>query len=321
MNFPIFDAEVHYGKSEFGPDCDIDLYLKNSMQNLKKVLIVPSPTHNWLKDGVREISVLWREEGSRVIYEKIVETKSEKKVEKDPRNPYLDYNKDVLRKFRELNKMSKIKFYVVPKVHPILDDENALMEIIKDPLFKAIKIHGLAAHSGPSDIPSWVVEKSKKYNKPFFVHTDYFSGPPKSALHKLMNLNSSRNWFDWVVDNKVRAYLAHGARLDREVLKEARKNRKVVFGVGPETLLDDEENRLKTKTKNYLKTLMEFSSSKSLVFSTDFRWNVKKRENWDDLDWETPRKIITLGEEIGLTKKEVRNILYDNANEFFACLE
>lgn len=324
VDFDIFDAQVNYGKSVFGPDCNLNLYLENQNIHLKKVIIIPSPTHEHAFGKEKEKSCLWEEKNGKINYSKIIYSGGKRKSIKNPINPYLRFNKFVLNFFGDFNKKSKIDFFVAPKLHPKLDNEDAFKEIIKHPLTKAIKIHGLATHSTPKDMPDWIVDFSKKHKIPFFIHTDYYNslenldGFGKEMLN-VISKNNARDWFDWAVFNKLRAFLAHGASLDLDVIEEVNNSKGFILGIGPESLNQKEQGRLKTPSKNYLKTLMEHTRGNNLAYCSDYRWNISKRGDWNSLDWNGPDKVIKIGRELGFSDKRIRNILYSNACSFFRC--
>jgi len=286
-------------------------------------MIIPSPTHIHNFKDFKEISCLWKKEGKKIIYEKIKYYKNKKKIIINPKNPYRLFNEYILDFFSTFKFKNK-KFYVALKFHPKLDEPIYFEECLKNPLVKSIKIHGLATHCGPEDIPNWIVNLSKKYDKPFFIHTDYFNPENKvdhirEDMYEIMEKNDSRKWFDWVIKKGVRAFLAHGARLDLEVIKGVNNSKKIVLGIGPESKMNLEKKRLKIDVKNYLEKIIDLVDPEKLIYCSDFRWNLKEIGNDIDLEWETPNKIQNICKKKGFSDEKIQAILMGNATTFFNC--
>ncbi len=324
----IVDCQVNYGKSLFGPNCKIEIYSKAAKKmGITRALIIPTLTHEIKIDSLVEKSCIWEETEKGLLYKKeIIEKKTGKVItRKNPKNPYQNMNNFVLNKIRELNKNLDIKYYFIPKIHPLLDTEKELERLIEEPETVALKIHGLATHTTPNQVPGWIVKLANSYSKPLFVHTDYLNKNFKDnrtpeSLKKIIYKNTPKDWLTWAELTKPhKLYLAHLVRMDMESIDKINKSKNIVVGTGPDIMLEQEPWRLKQQpTENILYKALISINSKKLVFSTDFAWNVFKRGNWTQFDWGSIERIVEQAKKIGLPKEELSDILSNNAIEFFS---
>lgn len=318
----IIDAQVNYGKSVFGPDCNLDIYIKNAtFQGINKSIIIPTSTHEIETEGGIERACIWEEKNNKISYRKEVVNKDEILIIYNPKNPFYLMNNSTLKEIRNRNKNNtSIKLFFAPKVHPILCTYSSMKMFLAEPETVAIKIHGIASHISPSEIPEWLIKLSKEYDKPFIIHTDFFNVNFQderipSYLYNIISKNQPLQWINWAKKNEIRAYLSHGLRLDETSAEEVNKSNNLVVGMGPDLMLQDEPMRLKKQTDDYLADLVRIISPNKLVFSTDYRWNVRKRYEWDNLDWETHKRLQQ--KRFNLSTDDLESILEGNAKNFF----
>ena len=322
----VFDCQVNYGKSAFGPNCDLDTYMTYAPKEITKVLLIPTLTHiTTYDDGITETSCVWSRKDNSTIYSTELFEENHNIVNiLNPTNPYRKMNIFTLKKVHALNNTTSLnkKFYFAPKIHPILDNIHALEDMLDNDVVKALKINGLASACGPKDIPKWLINISKTYDLPLFVHTDFNNVTSNfNFLSYLMNINNPHDWYEFALQNNIKIILAHGARGDLTTLRKINKTNNIFVGLGPDLMLNAEKDRLLLKEKDYLSEVLLNCSSKKLLFCTDYRWNVENRLNWDgpDLDWESINRLETIANNIGLKKEDIQNILYNNACDFFKC--
>lgn len=321
--FEIIDSQMNYGKNIFGPDSDLETYLYSASSiGITKAILIPTGTHVLqLQNGTEERSCIWSIENGNPIYKKVIIEGKKEKQEINPPNPYQKMNLHSLQTVKHYNAtQNKIKFYFAPKVHPMLDTSDALVEFLQEPSTVAIKIQGLATYTTPKDIPEWLIELSKKNNKPFIIHTDYLDTDViwmNEEISHLIRNNSPYMWAKWAKENGVRAYLAHGLRLDPQAADVVNNSNNLIVGLGPDILLEKEQGRLAIKNQNYLETLFHLVDENKIAFSTDYRWNVFDRGKWDYLDWKTHERIITYANKQGKKKSFLFKIFYENAQKFF----
>jgi len=321
--FEIIDSQINYGEDVFGPNSDLETYLYHApFRGITKAILIPTPTHTLqLEDGTKEKSCVWFIENENLVFKRIIVEGEKEKQEINPLNPYQRMNLYSLQNVKHYNEIqNKIKFYFAPKIHPILDNPDTLIEFLQEPSTIAIKINGLATHTTPQNIPEWLIELSKEYDKPFIIHTDYLDSDANwvnKEISHLIRSNSPYMWAQWAKKKGVKACLAHGLRLDPLAADVVNSSNNLIVGLGPDKLLENEQERLVIKNQNYLETLFNLVDENKIIFSTDYRWNVFDRGKWDDLDWETHERIITYANKRGKSKGFLSKIFYENAQEFF----
>lgn len=93
----IIDAQVNYGDTPFGPDCDFETYNKNAEAiGITQAVIVPTPTHIHHTDKGTEVSCLWREGRKEISKRYYTENRSgdgQTNTVESPNNPYQQFNK------------------------------------------------------------------------------------------------------------------------------------------------------------------------------------------------------------------------------------
>lgn len=323
---PTVDPQVYMGTNLLGAHSDIELYKTHMREmNVVAACIIPETTHELrLRNGFTEHSCMWRIDGqNRLIYEKFL-FRGGKRVSTatNPKKPYFYSNKYTLEYLRNNKTMADgRRFFFVPIVHPKLDRPQDLEHFLNDENAVAVKLHGLATHTIPAEVPGWVPRLASRYDKPFIIHTDYYSGDVGRAaspeLARLMQGNNPSGWADWVIGNNVRAFLAHGIRLDAGTEKKIRREEGIVVGTGPDYVINVERERRFMPQKEYLSALFDLVEPEKIIFATDFAWNWTGRQRTEKLQWDSKRKVIEAAMNRGLNRKEIIGILMRNAARFF----
>ena len=314
--------QVNFGKSAFGPDCDFETYAEQAQRlGIGKAMIVPTPTHICQTADGEETSCLWLPgtEPAKRYYKEIRQEGMPVQTVDSPSQPYHEFNKHVLNFVREFNSSRQaLRLYFAAKVHPFLDDPTCLEGLLDENLV-CIKLHGIASHSYPAVFPDWLAEFLRHYNLPVLVHTDWFDGePPEAAtphakaLHELYRQNNPATYIQWALRERLRVCINHGARLHPESIHVINNESDLMMGYGPDSLLDVEQDRLATPTEDYTATLFEYASPDKVMFSTDYRWNVNGRNQWDQLRWDSVDRIRGL-----LSTADQHKVLADNARNFY----
>ncbi len=335
LRCPVADSEVHIGDDPLGRlvtrkgGQPARIYLHSRLEvyeqqieplNIRHALLIPTPTYELkLASGEVERSCLWSM-GGGITYKKITMTNLAVSEEVNPRQPYINMNRYLLGRARSENaRLGESIFHFVPLFHPKLDNKANIEEFLNDPLTVAVKVHGIATHTSPADMPAWAPKLLSRYDKPFFFHTDYQKSTytRSRAEGDIASANSAIKWAGWVAKNGTRAYLAHGARLDLGVASMMEKSGKedLVVGVGPDLLLNHERERL-AKDVNYLTALLDMFPSKRVLFSSDFAWNITPNSE-EVCDWDSKRRVVEGAIGLGIEEKEIEGILMGNAVRFF----
>ncbi len=309
----------------FGPECDIDYYDRTAAKvGVTRALVIPTLTHELRTEDFTERSCIWTEKGEEVVYQReLVYKNGSKKVERDPANPYHLMNQATLEKVRELNKQSRIRYYFLPKVHPILDDEKEVRGFVRNQETVGLKVHGLAAHITPEQMPEWIVELANRNDKAVYVHTDYYNRDYSDErtpdyLLNIISKNTPKSWISWAEKTRPkRLYLAHLVRMDPEAIEFVNESRGVITGLGPDFMLQNELIRLKRPTSNILHDALTLLKPTKLVFSTDFAWNVFDRRNWGSFDWQTKDRLSEEAAKLGLDESLLDSVMFRNAIRFF----
>lgn len=313
----ILDCQIDMGRNLFGPDSDLEIYLKEAPAAIKEAIVLPTGTHILKSGETIETSCIW-EADTIIRFYSIMEQCGKKKRVCFPRNPYLSMNRHVLRCIRQANKKQKDrKFYFAPKYHPRLDTELALEEFINESETVAIKIQGISSFCSPFDIPNWFIKKLKDAGLPLMVHTDY---SPNDSMHRpqmqyIQNLNTALNWVVFALTEDIRVYLAHGAKLSLHSAQLINKYDNFLVGTGPDYMLDKEQDMLCLHGP-YLRNLFNQFDPNKIAFNTDFAWNAKKRTNWNDRDWKSIGRIKGIMQKQGLIRY-TPNVFNENAKRFF----
>lgn len=322
QNGEIIDAQVNYGDTPFGPNCDFETYRQNAESiGITQAIIVPTPTHIRETEEGTEISCLWREgkaDISERYYAEVQHLDGSTEAIDAPRNPYRQFNLSVLEFVRNSNDArNSIRLHFAPKIHPLLDDKDALEELLDEETV-CLKIHGIASHSEPDVFPQWLPELARHHDLPLLVHTDFLkpeeqaSSPKQATLNELYRRNNPMAYIQWALRHNVRMVINHGARLDPEAIHIVNNEENLIMAYGPDSLLDAEQERLVLQTNDYAKTLFEYADPDKVMFSNDYRWNVADRNAWDDLRWDSVDRIRGL-----LSPEDQQKVLAGNIRSFY----
>jgi hypothetical protein len=318
----IVDTQMNLGKNVFGPSSDVEIYIKNaSKYGVFKTILIPTGTHELiLPNGDIEKSCIWLSDGEKIIYRRYIINKEGDVLQEDaPRNPYSYMNQFCYSKVKDLNKeQSKIKFYFAPKVHPKLDEKEEIEKYLSLDEVVAIKIQGLASYTIPTEVPPYLISLCKSYDLPLMVHTDFRRSSKEDAMSKLIQQNTATKWAKWAMENNVRTYLAHGLRLEPEATKIVNSTENLfMVGLGPDKLLNNEKDNLAIPVNDYLTYLFDTVSHDKICFNYDYPWNVKNRGEWNQLDWDTSKRIIKYAKRRNLDESFLEMVFKKNAEEFF----
>ena len=108
--------------------------------------------------------------------------------------------------------------------------------------------------------------------------------------------------------NKIKGYLTHGARLNKDVFLKINNSKYVVIGLGPDILLNSKEYNLVEQQGDFLTIIHDNVDPNKILFDVDFRWNTCNEE----LDKNAIHRIKNIWQQ-----KDVNKILYTNALKFF----
>lgn len=318
----IVDMQVNLGKTAFGPDCDFKTYhAQAQMLGITKAMIVPTPTHIFRTPEGEETSCLWRPnmEVSDRYYKEVRKDGASTEVSDNPSHPYQGFNRHILQFVKAFNeRRERLRLFFAAKIHPFLDDSACLEDLLDDDLV-CLKIHGIASHSSPDVFPSWLNEFLRHHDLPVLVHTDWYSGeigedlsPHAKALHELYRKNSPIAYIHWALKHRLRVCINHGARLHQESIHIINNESDLMMGYGPDSLLDAEQDRLAVQTDDYTASLFEHASPDKVMFSTDYCWNANRRNQWNDLRWDSIPRIRRI-----LSPNDQQKVLAENAITFY----
>jgi|SRR3989344_474128 len=318
------DSQVNYGKSVFGPDCDLDYYdIKAREIGITRALVMPTITHELKISNLIERSCIWEKENDHITYTLHILRGNNWEIKPAKSNPYSLMNFHTLEKIRELNRNSQIKYYFLPKVHPFLDTKEELERLLNEEETVGIKINGLATHTSPKDMPEWIVKIANEYDVVIFVHTDFLNpnledNRTPDYLKHIIHSNCPIGWLKWAQQySPKKIYFAHLARMDDNVAREIYNLENISIGIGPDIMLQDEPIRLKNSTNNILNDALKIFNFKQLMYSTDFAWNVFDRREWGNFDWETHQRLKKEALALNLSEYQLYRILGQNAIDFF----
>ena len=317
MKKRIIDAHSHIGVDAFYPfSGDINEYVKKADKmgiTDSLIMSVPSPV---LNIGNRYINqLLWKyQEGSNQFKYQFLN------ISDYISNPSLQIHPYALSNFitqLTLNECNTdINLHFIPLVHPTLDSEEYLIKLLEQKPI-ALKIHGIASGIIPEQISNEFWKIIQKYNVPIIVHTDFDDTGNTSPIFILRNGNTAIRWINVFEHFNIRAFLTHGVRLCKESIKRVNNSNLFVVGIGPDSLISIEPNRLMRNT-NYLETLFENLSIDKLCLDLDYPWNVNKpisvlNNPSTDLDF----NIINRIEALKISPIDLDKVLYFNAAKFF----
>lgn len=297
----IVDCHSHIGIDYSWRKATFDGYLELlEKTGIDMALLMAVPNQIDIKTNKRLL--VWEiSKGDVEYYNEVNNIKPTSKLFNDPiREIVTDYDGDK-------------KLYFIPIIHPRLDDSTYLYELMDKDNPVAFKIHGVAHGVYPEMIDSEFIRALQNINIPIIVHTD-FSLETNSIKGFIKAQNSSLKWARFFIENSIKGYITHAARLDNETIKLINENDNLVLGIGPDLLLSEYSSGLKdigqyTK-KDLLKILRDIVDPDKILFDVDYSWNVIGKER--NLDYEMVKRVDSVFPENDKTK-----VLERNATRFF----
>lgn len=321
----IVDCQINNGLTYKGPNNNLSIYDKIAKNlGVTHALVLPTSTHVLDFGEFREESCIWEDSPTGVRYFKRIKPHNgEIREEDNPKSPSAIMNTLTLEKIRSLNRVSSIKYFFIPIVHPVLDTSEDLENFLSEKETVAIKIHGLSTHTTSNDIPEWIVTLANKYNKVVYIHTDFLNpsyeqSKNPTALVKIIEKNTPKSWLDWSMSKKVqKLHLSHLVRMDYDTMHAINALDNVVVGTGPDLMLQNEPHRLKNPTDDIFFDALRHLSDKRIVFSSDYAYNVKSRNHWSESDWQSITRLVDAAQLLKLTDEAIESMLGLNAIKFF----
>ena len=317
MTSRIIDAHSHIGVDSFYPfEGTLQEYVANAKQmGITDSILMPVTSPAIYYGNHKNSQLLWQFDSStksfsfRSMGVKSCIVNSRFKI-----HPYAVYNDIIKNAVSSFS--TDINLHFIPLVHPLLDSLRYLEYILNNHP-KAIKIHGIAAGIFPSQVPDdfWIMLKD--YNIPVIVHTDFNSSDSTSPISILRNENNAYSWVKILEKNGIKGYITHGARLNKKSIEIINSSGLFVVGIGPDSLIALEPNRLEA-TGDYLKQLFEEVSINTLCFDLDYPWNVNKpismlKNPNSDLDFKALMRL----QKLGLSNDEYQKVVFINAYNFY----
>lgn len=305
----IYDAHSHIGVDAFHfIPSTIERYLslaKNLGIEEANLMPVPSPVYTD-SSGTIIKPLIWKfEENSFHHYR--VEENNEVVFRNCPSNPYSEINGLLRNNIKAQPERLKISF--IPLIHPLydrIDYINSLLDL--NP--RAVKIHGIASGIYPEQTSPELLELFSQRKTPVIVHTDFYTENPRDPIELLYKKNTASRWLSLFQKYNVKAFITHGARLEKNAFEMINNSDLFVIGLSPDRLITDEPKRL-SRNLPYLDTIIEEIDINKICFDLDYSWNLTNREK-AELDGTLPERLKGV-----LSSTEIPSVLYDNANSFF----
>jgi len=312
------DTHSHFGATYLGPKNKIEDYILPAKKiGIKACIASPGPSPEFTTNNQLYNPCLWVKNRDGIIY---VQQKRDVlgnilKTETAKDNPYHDSN---IALFHQSARENRFTILVMPIYHPILDSAKELESMLIKYPSVALKIHGVATFTGPKNISLHAIDLIKKSKKPLVIHTDTSLKKPETALMQICKINNPIDWAMWAKDTRIPTVLAHGARLSEKAIQIAESTPNIMLGIAPDLLIMEEPNRLAITTDDYLKDLLSLIPPSKLLFDIDFGWNVKKRNNWENRDWQMHKRIEKTTKNLKIDNKKLEQIFCNNAINFFS---
>ena len=277
--------------------------------NIKKTLFCPctSPEIYDKYQRIKENSLLWEYRNNTFNY--YSQITSENGIIKRPleKNPYKKINDLICEYLKNYD-----NYYFVPAINIIYDTQEYLDRLIAQDAV-ALKVHGISIGLDSFEkINTHLLEYISKANIPLVIHTDYHVKTTK-PIDILYNANNPIEWIKILKQYDIKGYLTHGCRLSKECAKMVSDSKgQFLVGISPDLLLESEQDRLMTKTENYLESLLEIFDEDYLSFDIDFGWNKMNRDT-SQLDYNQLERT----EHYIKDKKKLVKVLRKNSESFF----
>lgn len=264
----IIDAHSHIGQDFLFGNSDLSEYVEMCKRNaITQGTLMPQPNACYVIKGKLVPCVKWSYEGSgKISYE------TYDGINKNPYK-YLNYYF-----YNECGKVKDMHIDFVPLIHPILDDEDYIQELVSNTKPVALKIHGIGSGVEPATIPESFISILKKLDLPIIIHAEFDNRKKTNydvRKKYIKDANHPKLWANFFVDNDLKGLITHGGGIDLETLELIRGNKKIMLGIGPDFLLEQQGYRISEsqKGKGYLEALKEQMPVEQIVFDLDFNWN------------------------------------------------
>ena len=295
----IIDGHSHIGNEKFNNRAEIKLddYINFiNKVGIDKGLIMPVPCPivpsncNGLNEG--KTLLTWKYNGAKHIFLSEVEQLQNRGLV----NPYKEINDYYYSLIKDHHLDTRMIF--VPIIHPILDTDEYLEELILTMNPVAVKIHSVGTACSPLEIRKSYTAILNEYDVPVIVHTDYNNGNfnKNKGVYEAVKKAEATMWFDYFEKHKIRGTLNHGATLNLDVFDKVNNSRFVRVGIEPSIYFGSNYGRLNIDKKifddlGFLKTLKKYLSSSKLIFDVDYDYN---RTLGQELDYDVVNRIYDI---------------------------
>jgi len=302
----IIDAHSHIGQDFLFGNSDLSEYIEMCKRNgIMQGTLMPQPNACYVIQGKLVPCIKWYyEEKGRIRYET---------YDGMNKNPYKYINYYF---HNECRKVNDIHIDFVPLIHPVLDNEDYIQELVRNTKPVALKIHGIGSGVEPTTIPESFINILKKLDLPIIIHAEYDNRKKTNydvGKKYIKDANHPVLWARFFVDNDLKGLITHGGGIDLETIKLIRGNKKIMLGIGPDFLLEQQGYRISEsqKGKAYLEALKEQIPLEQIVFDLDFNWN--KGPDGVNVDEGT----ITRIKKVWTSQEEQERIFSKNIMEFY----
>lgn len=311
----IIDAHSHIGNEKFNNRKEITINTYVDFMNrvgidVGMVMPVPCPLvpDKFFNFQKGKTILSWKYIDNHYEFFSDVEEITKRKL----KNPYYEVNKYYNSIVNKNNLNKKIVF--VPIIHPILDTDQYLEELITTVNPVALKIHSVGTLCSPLEIRKSYTEIIKKYDIPIIVHTDYNNGnfDKNIGVFNAVSKAEAMKWFEYFEKNKIHGTLNHGATLNLDVFDKVNNSDYVKIGIEPSIYFGSNYGRLNIDKKlfedlGFLKILRKYLHASKIIFDVDYDYN---RLSENEIDYDAVARIKKIWS--GL---DVEKILYLNALE------
>ena len=293
----IIDCHSHIGTDWLWGPCDMNKYLELAEKlSITESMLMIAP-------GLRI-------NGKRIqIYEyKDNQTKYSSEFNGLNVQSYI-YNNYLLREIRKAP--DSIKIHFIPIIHPYFNDIDYLYFLKERYDVKAFKVHGTAMGFHPGMINKDYIKALKEIDIPIIAHTDVNKTLPEDAIQ---NMNNPYDWTKFFIDNELKGYITHAARLDFRCFDLINKNDNLVIGIAPDLMIIYNKHRLMYQPKDtdtVLSILSDNVDHNKIMFDVDFSWNVNNGQE-KIMDYNQVDRVNNI-----FNEKDRGKVLSKNARRFF----
>jgi hypothetical protein len=277
----VIDGHSHVGNEKFNNRAEIRLedYIDFiDRVGIDKGLIMPVPCPivpiNCDEFEAGKTLLTWKYDGQKHIFTSEVRQLCSRGLV----NPYKEINEYYYSLIKERGLEDRMIF--VPIIHPILDTDEYLEELITTMNPVAVKIHSVGTVCSPLDIRDSYTAILREYDVPVIVHTDFNNGnfDKNKGVYEAVRKAEAMMWFCYFENNKIRGTLNHGATLNLDVFDKVNHSKYVRVGIEPSIYFGANYGRLNIDKKIYddlgfLRVLKKYLSSSKLIFDVDYDYN------------------------------------------------